>query len=184
MRCVAADGSMVGVIATRDAMKLAQTAGLDLVEVSPDAEPPVCRIMDFGRYRYNESIKRKQARKQSMAHKRGVKEVKFHANVAEHDYETKVNHTRKFLEKGHKVKLSLQFRGRENAHRELGFEVIKRVIADCDDMSMVEMEPRLIGRQIVAMIGKRSGKSQGGTPEKKARPAPVEPAQKPAQKPA
>jgi translation initiation factor IF-3 len=97
-----------------------------------------------------------------MAHKRGVKEIKFHANVAEHDYETKVNHTRKFLEKGHKVKLSLQFRGRENAHRELGFEVINRVLKDCEDMGAVEMEPRLIGRQIVAMIGKRSVKSHGG----------------------
>jgi len=161
---------MVGVIPTREAMKLAQEAGLDLVEVSPNAEPPVCRIMDFGKYRYNESIKRKQARKQSQVHKRGVKEIKFHANVAEHDYETKVNHTRKFLEKGHKVKLSLQFRGRENAHRELGFEVIKRVLNDCDDIAAVEMEPRLIGRQIVALIGKRSGKSHGGAAPKTERP--------------
>jgi len=171
VRCVKEDGSMIGVISTREAMKLAVDAGLDLVEVSPNAEPPVCRIMDFGKYRYNESIKRKQARKQSMVHKRVVKEVKFHANVAEHDYETKVNHTRKFLEKGHKVKLSLQFRGRENAHRELGFEVINRVLKDCEELAMVEMEPRLMGRQIVALIGKKSAKSHGGGASKSSRPA-------------
>ena len=132
---------------------------MDLVEVSPSADPPVCRIMDFGRFRYNESIKRKKARKQSQVHSRAVKEIKFHANVAEHDYRTKVNHARKFLEKGHKVKLSLQFRGRENAHRELGFEVIQRVIKECEDLAGVDMQPKLVGRQVVALIGKRSTKS-------------------------
>ena len=161
VRCVAADGSMLGVVPTREAMKLAQQQGLDLVEVSPNADPPVCRIMDFGKYRYEESIKQKQARKHQ--HRRAVKEIKYHANVAEHDYQTKLNHARDFLEKGHKVKFSLRFRGRENAHRELGFEMINRVIKDCEDLSTVEMAPRMVGRSVVSLLGTRSAK----TPVKK-----------------
>ena len=145
---------MVGVLPTRDALKLAQQEGLDLVEISPNADPPVCRIMDFGKYRYDESIKRKKARKQQ--HTRSVKEIKFHANVAEHDYQTKVNHAKKFLEKGHKVKFSLQFRGRENAHRELGFEVINRALRDCEELCVVDMAPRLVGRSIVSMVGAKA----------------------------
>ena len=142
---------MVGVITTKDAMKMAQEQGLDLVEVSPNANPPVCRIMDFGKFRYDESIREKEARK--MAHKHGLKEVKFHANVGEHDFEYKVGHIKDFLGKGHKVKVSLQFRGRENAHRELGFQVITRVVKECQDVSMVEMDPRMMGSTIVTMLG-------------------------------
>ncbi len=144
---------------TREALKLAQQEGLDLVEVSPNADPPVCRIMDYGKYRYDQSVKRKKARKQSQSHSRAVKEIKFHANVGEHDFDTKMRHVRDFLEKGHKVKLSLQFRGRENAHRELGFEVINRAIASCADVAAVEMEPKLMGRSIVTMLGVISKKS-------------------------
>jgi len=157
VRCVGADGQMVGVIPTRDAMKEAMRAGLDLVEVSPNADPPVCRIMDFGKYRYEESVKRRQQRKSQQ--RRAVKEIKFHANVAEHDYQTKLAHIRDFLAKGHKVKVSLTFRGRENAHRELGFEVVKRVIGECEDLSVVDMSPRLMGRSVVCLLGTKSGKS-------------------------
>ena len=149
---------MAGVIPTQEALKLAQDQGLDLVEISPNADPPVCKIMDFGKHRYDESVKRKKAKKQSQTHSRAVKEIKFHANVGEHDYETKVNHARKFLEKGHKVKLSLQFRGRENAHREIGFEVISRAIKDLEAVSVVDMAPKLIGRNIVSMLGLRAKK--------------------------
>lgn len=129
---------------------------MDLVEVSPNADPPVCRIMDFGKFRYEESLRQKQARKSK--HKNQVKEVKFHANVEEHDYQTKMKKVRKFLEKGHKVKVSLQFRGRENAHRELGFELVKRVVAEVDDLGNVEMAPKMVGRQIVCMVGTKSAK--------------------------
>ena len=153
-----ADGAMAGVIPTHEAIKLAQDQGLDLVEISPNADPPVCKIMDFGKHRYDESVKRKKAKKQSATHSRPVKEIKFHANVGEHDYETKVSHAHKFLEKGHKVKLSLQFRGRENAHRELGFDVINRAIKDLEDASVTDMEPKLIGRNIVAMLGVKAKK--------------------------
>ena len=151
-----ADGSMVGVISTREAMRMAQDQGLDLVEISPQADPPVCRIMDFGKFRYEESIKEKEARKKQ--HKRALKEIKFHANVAEHDYQTKLKKARGFLEKGHKVKVSLMFRGRENAHRELGFDVINRALKDCEDICVVDMAPKLTGRNLVAMMGIKSKK--------------------------
>ena len=159
MRCINADGSMAGVLPARDAMRLAEAQGLDLVEISPTAEPPVCRIMDYGKFRYAEEQKRKQARKQSMQHSRTIKEMKFHSNVEEHDFQTKLGHIREFLIEGHKVKLSLQFRGRENAHRELGFEVVKRVIKDCEDVAIVEMEPRLMGRSIISMLGVKPQKA-------------------------
>lgn len=147
---------MVGVIPTKEALKMAQQQGYDLVEVSPNANPPVCRIMDFGKFRYDESVKERQARKK--AHRHALKEIKFHANVAEHDYQYKVNHARDFLEKGHKVKLSLQFRGRENAHRELGFELVKRVINELGELCVVEMQPKMMGRTLVAMLSPKSVK--------------------------
>ena len=143
---------------TREAMKLAQAEGMDLVEISPNADPPVCRIMDFGKFRYDEGIKRKASRKQARMHNKSLKEIKFHVNVAEHDYETKINHARAFVDKGHKVKLSLQFRGRENAHRELGFDLINRAIKDLGDSCVVDSKPRMMGRSIIAHVGSKSRK--------------------------
>jgi len=163
VRCINAEGAMLGVIPTRDALKMATEQGLDLVEVSPNAAPPVCRIMDFGRFRYDESIKEKEARKK--AHKQILKEVKFHANVGEHDFHYKIEHIRDFLGKGHKVKVSLQFRGRENAHRELGFQVITRVVKECLELCAVELEPRLMGNTIVTMFNPKPAKTTGGQPE-------------------
>ena len=160
MRCVASNGDMLGVMETRDAMKLAVDQKMDLVEISPNADPPVCRIMDFGKFRYEESMRQKKARKTQS--NKGMKEVKFHANVGEHDFQTKLNKAKGFLKKGHKVKLSLQFRGRENAHRELGFEVVQRVIKECVDISVIDMAPKLMGRSIIAMLGVKTGKSQKG----------------------
>jgi len=157
IRCVDSKGEMLGIMPTKDAMRRAQDQGLDLVEITANADPPVCRIMDFGKFKYEQSLKRKNSKKHQQ--NRPVKEVKFHANVGDHDYKTKVGHAREFLEKGHKVKMTLTFRGRENAHRDLGFEVINRAKVDCDDVSVVDMEPRLIGRNIVLMLGVKSGKS-------------------------
>ena len=148
---------MVGVVATRDALKLAQDQGLDLVEVSPNADPPVCRIMDFGKFRYDESIKQKEARKH--AHRNVIKEVKFHANVGDHDFQTKITHMREFLEKGHKVKLTLTFRGRENVHKELGFEVVSRALKACEDICVVDMQPKLMGKNITALMGCKAPKT-------------------------
>ncbi len=147
---------MLGVVTVSEAMSIAVRAGLDLVEVSPNADPPVCRVMDFGKFKYEQARKERDARKHQ--HAAEMKEVKFHANVADHDFETKVNHIHGFLEKGMKVKCSLYFRGRENAHRELGFEVINRVVKSCEEVAQPDMPPKLIGSSIVMVLGPRSGK--------------------------
>lgn len=152
-----ANGNMVGVVTVSEAMSIAVRAGLDLVEVSPNAEPPVCRVMDFGKFKYEQARKEREARKHQ--HAAEMKEIKFHANVADHDFETKVNHIRGFLDKGMKVKCSLYFRGRENAHRELGFEVMNRVLKSCEDVCQTDMTPKLIGSSIVMVLGPRSGKT-------------------------
>jgi len=150
VRCVRADGSMIGVLATRDALKMAMDQGLDLVEISPSAVPPVCKIMDFGKYMYEEARKKKQARKHQ--HSQVIKEMKYHSNVAEHDYQTKLNHVQEFLGKGYKIKVTLTFRGREGAHKELGFDLVNRVLKDCEQLCTVDMEPKMMGRMIMAMI--------------------------------
>ena len=138
---------------------MAKERGLDLVEVSPTAKPPVCRIMDYGKYKYELGKKEKVAKKHQGGAGR-VKEIKFHANVGEHDYDTKVRHLRDFLEAGHKTKVSLFFRGRENAHRELGFELMQKVIKDCEDLCDVEQRPQLIGRNLIMRLSPKSAKSK------------------------
>ena len=134
-----------------DALRLAEHAGLDLVEVNPNSDPPVCRVMDYGKFKYEEGQRKKLARKNQV--KTVVKEVKFHANVDENDYQIKLRNIRGFLADGCKIKLTLQFRGRENAHKELGQEVMFRVCKDLEDVASVEQEPRIMGRTISGMLG-------------------------------
>jgi translation initiation factor IF-3 len=141
---------MLGVITTSEALKQAFAAGLDLVEISPTASPPVCRIMNFGKFKYEESRKEKLARKQQGG--TIVKEMKFHANVEEHDYQTKLRHIREFLQKGFRVKASLMFRGRENEHREIGFELFKRLTKDCEPDGISESQPKLLGNNLFLLI--------------------------------
>ena len=154
---------MVGVMTVSEAMAIAVRAGLDLVEVSPNAEPPVCRVMDFGKFKYEQARKEREARKHQ--HAAEMKEIKFHANVADHDFETKINHIRGFLQKGMKVKCSLYFRGRENAHRELGFDVMNRVVKVTEDTAQPDMPPKLIGSSIVMVLGPRAGKPAAPRPD-------------------
>ena len=151
IRCLLPDGAQAGIMSLRDALKLSEERGLDLVEISPNAEPPVCRIMDYGKFKYEEGQRKKQAKKSQS--KSVIKEVKFHANVDENDYQIKLGNIRGFLADGDKVKLTLQFRGRENAHREIGDEVMKRVCLDLADVAVVEQEPRLLGRAINGLLG-------------------------------
>ena len=139
-----------------EALRLAEHHGLDLVEITPNANPPVCRIMDFGKFKYEEGQKKKQAKKNQS--KVVTKEIKFHANVDENDYQLKIRNIRSFLAEGNKIKLTLQFRGRENAHRELGHEVIDRVCRDVADVANVEQEPQLMGRSINGMLGPKQTK--------------------------
>lgn len=150
VRCIDANGEQVGVISTRDALRKAHEAGLDLVEISPNAHPPVCRIMDYGKYKYDVEKKERQAKKHQSQTK--LKEIKFHANVGDHDYQTKLRHATDFLKEGHRVKFSLYFRGRENAHQELGYELMKRVAADLAEFGTLEQEARMMGRNLLMMM--------------------------------
>ncbi len=172
-----ANGEMLGVMATRDAQRLADQQGFDLVEVSPNAEPPVCKIMDFGKFRYEESIKRKQARKNQKTTQ--IKEIKFHASVDTNDLGHKLRQIKDFLADGHKVKVTLQYRGRENAHKELGMEVVNRVIQECSAEAVVEQSPKLIGRTLGCLLAARPVKVGSGQPSQAPRPvgpAPAKPA--------
>lgn len=155
MRCIGVDGSQIGVISVSQALNLAHAAGLDLVEISPNAQPPVCRIMDVGRYKYELEKKERAAKKHQTQTK--VKEVKFHTNTDTHDFEMKVQHIRDFLGEGHRVKVSLMFRGREQAHKELGFELMHRVAKAIEDIATGDKAPQHMGRILHMMFAPRAG---------------------------
>ncbi len=143
-------GEQIGVVATYEAQNQARAAGLDLVEISPTARPPVCRIMDYGKFQYDKSKKEKQNRRNASATR--VKEIQLHPSVGENDYAVKMRHMKGFLEEGHRVKVSLYFRGRENAHKELGFSLMNRVLADIRETGIVEQAPKLLGKNILMVI--------------------------------
>lgn len=168
MRVLSVNGEMLGVMPTREALRLAEDQNLDLVEVSPNAEPPVCKIMDYGKYRYEESIKQKQSRKN--ASRAQLKEIKFHSGVEENDLQTKLRQIRGFIADGHKVKITLQYRGRENAHKELGVEVVNRVIKELDDATSVEQPPRIMGRFLNCVLMPRINKPAAGGKAPQVRP--------------
>lgn len=150
IRLIGPNGENVGVISPQRAMMLAEEAGLDLVEISPNASPPVCKIMDFGRYKYEQQKKEAEARKKQKTI--DVKEVKFRPNTDKHDYDVKMRSVLRFLEEGDKVKVTLRFRGREMAHQELGMRVLERVRDDMEDLAQVEAMPKLEGRQMVMVL--------------------------------
>ena len=151
MRCLRPDGSQIGVISLTEALRLAGEVNLDLVEINPNVTPPVCRIMDFGKFKYEEERRKKEAKRNQS--KTIIKEVKFHANVDENDYQVKLRNIKTFLAEGDKVKLTLQFRGRENAHREIGEDVIARIKEDVKGFATIEQEPKLMGRSITGLLG-------------------------------
>ncbi len=163
---VDAEGQQIGIMDTREALALARERGLDLVEVSPTSRPPVCRVMDFGKYKYEESKKQRAAKKKQ--HSFQIKEVKLRPKIEEHDYNVKLGAARKFLEQHHKVKLTIMFRGREMARPELGERVLKRVLADLTDLGVAEHTPKLEGRNLSTVVAPRP--SRGGS-KPKARPA-------------
>jgi len=150
IRLIGADGENVGVVTPARAMAMAEEAGLDLVEISPNAEPPVCKIMDFGKFKYELQKREAEARKKQ--HIIEIKEIKFRPGTDKHDYDVKMRAVMKFLEEGDKVKVTLRFRGREMAHQELGLELLNRVAADVDAAGKIESMPRLEGKQMVMMI--------------------------------
>ena len=146
-----ADGHQHGVISTHDARKISEEAGLDLVEVSPEAKPPVCRIMDYGKYKFQMS-KRKAAAKKKQKQIQ-IKEIKIRPGTEEADYNVKLRNIMKFLENGDKAKVTVRFRGREMSHPELGRQLLEKMIADLVDYGVIEQHPKFEGRQIVMVLG-------------------------------
>jgi translation initiation factor IF-3 len=151
IRLIGAEGENVGVVSPQRGMELAEQAGLDLVEISPNATPPVCKIMDFGKFKYETQKREAEARKKQKTIE--VKEVKFRPNTDVHDYDVKMKNVVKFLEKGDKVKVTLRFRGREMAHQNLGRDLLERVAEDVKEIGKVENMPKMEGRQMIMMIG-------------------------------
>ncbi|NBW90979.1 MAG: translation initiation factor IF-3 [Actinobacteria bacterium] len=177
VRLVDVDGSQVGIVSIADALERARIAELDLVEVASQADPPVCRIMDYGKFRYEESQKLKESRKKTV--QITMKEVKFKPKIGKADFDTKVRHMQEFLREGHKVKVTLQFRGREVAHPELGTKILHAVIEQLGPIAKVDTHARLEGRNMTMVLSpeKKAPKKQ------EAKPAPSAPAAEPAQAP-
>ncbi len=153
VRLIAADGQNVGVVPIRQALMMAEEAALDLVELSPDAKPPVAKILDYGKYKYQEQKKQAEARKKQKIIE--IKEIKMRPMIDDHDYDVKMRAIRRFFEEGDKVKITLRFRGREMAHQELGQQLLDRVKKDTAEAAKVESEPRFEGRQIVMVLAPR-----------------------------
>ena len=147
------DGQNRGVTETKEAIAMAFDAGLDLVEVAPNAEPPVCKIMDYGKFKFNEQKKAAEARKNQKTVE--IKEIKLRPAIDDHDYDVKMRAMRRFFEEGDKVKLTLRFRGREMAHQHLGMKLLERVRDETTEISKVEAEPKLEGRQMIMVLAPR-----------------------------
>ncbi|HEU4558113.1 MAG TPA: translation initiation factor IF-3 [Longimicrobium sp.] len=150
VRVINPDGEQAGILPIEQAMAMAEEQGLDLVEVAPMARPPVCRIMDYGKFKYEEQRQAREARKRQ--HHVQIKEVKMRPGIEDHDFEFKTRHARRFLEEGNKVKLTMMFRGRQMAHPEFGRQVLDRVSALLQDISKVEQHPQLEGRSMVMVL--------------------------------
>ena len=149
-RLIGYDGSQMGIFNTREAMRIAEEAGLDLVEIAPNAEPPVCRIMDYGKFKYDQAIKAKQARKKQT--KVEIKEMKFRPKIDVGDYTTKKKHVLRFLSAGNKVKITIMFRGREMAHTSLGLDVHKRFAEALEGKAVIDKQPKLEGRSMMMFM--------------------------------
>jgi translation initiation factor IF-3 len=161
VRLVAADGSQVGIVTTQDALRMARDQDLDLVEVAPNADPPVARIMDYGKYKYERDIRQKEARRKQARVE--VKEIKFRPKIDRHDYDTKKGHVERFLRAGSRVKVTIMFRGREMAHTELGRRILDRLVEDLKDLAVVDAFPKQEGRNMIMVIApvKRAPERKG-----------------------
>ncbi|MCE5203152.1 MAG: translation initiation factor IF-3 [Coriobacteriales bacterium] len=167
-RLISEDGEQLGIFNVSDALRIADEQGLDLVEIAPNADPPVCRIMDYSKYKYEQAIKAKQARKHQTTIQ--IKEIKFRPKIDKHDYETKKRHVQRFLESGAKVKVTIMFRGREMVHAERGLAILERLAGEMSDLATVESQPKLEGRNMLMILA--PVKKEPAKPEKKADPEP------------
>ncbi|HCQ70761.1 MAG: translation initiation factor IF-3 [Alphaproteobacteria bacterium] len=150
IRVIDSEGEMIGVMSVPKAIELAEEAGLDLVEISPHAKPPVCKILDFGKYKYEQQKKASEARKKQKV--TDVKEVKIRPGIEKHDYEVKMRNARRFLEGGDKVKVTMRFRGREMAHQDIGLNLLKKMQEELADVGKVDLQPKLEGRQMIMVL--------------------------------
>ena len=164
-------GQQLGIMPPPQALTIARQKGLDLVEISPTAVPPVCRIMDYGKYQYQEQKRQREAKRHQ--HVVEVKEIKFRPKVDEHDYQFKKNHIQRFIEEGDKVKATIFFRGREMAHPDIGHKILMRLIGDLAEVAMPETQPRMEGNQMHTILTARKGAKAAPKPAQ-ARPAEVE----------
>ena len=155
-RLIGVDGSQLGLFAIRDAQRVADDQGLDLVEIAPNAEPPVCKVMDYGKFKYQQAMKAKAARKNQS--KVEVKEMKFRPKIDVGDYETKKGHVLRFLKKGARVKITIMFRGRELSHPELGEVLLKKMAEQLKDMVVIERAPKLEGRNMIMIVAPKATK--------------------------
>ena len=153
VRLIDQDGEMQGVLTTREAMLRAYSVGLDLVEISPNAEPPVAKILDFGKFKYEQQKKKNEAKKKQKVIE--IKEIKVRPNIDENDYQVKMRAMKSFIEEGDKVKVTLRFRGREMAHQDIGVRVLERIRTEMDPTSKVEQMPRMENRQMVMVLSPR-----------------------------
>jgi translation initiation factor IF-3 len=151
VRLIGGEGEQLGVVPTRDALKMSEESGLDLVEVSPEAKPPVCRIMDYGKFKFQVSKRKAAARKKQKQIQ--IKEIKLRPATEEADYQVKLRNIMKFLEQGDKAKVTIRFRGREMSHPELGMQLLQRMISELSEEGAVEQHPKFEGRQIVMVLG-------------------------------
>ncbi|CCE22590.1 translation initiation factor IF-3 [Methylotuvimicrobium sp.] len=156
VRVVGADGEALGIISIDEAKQLAYDNDLDLVEISPNADPPVCKVMDYGKFQFEQNKKQQAAKKKQKQIQ--VKEVKFRPGTEEGDYQVKLKNLTKFLEEGNKTKITLRFRGREMAHKELGMDLLKRIEKDLEELALVEQFPKMEGRQMVMVMGPKKKK--------------------------
>ena len=150
IRLVGPDGQMIGVVSVPEAITKAAEYGLDLIEISPNADPPVCKVMDYGKFKYEIQKKKNEARKKQKVI--DIKEIKMRPGIDEHDYQVKMRSVRRFLDEGDKVKMTIRFRGREMVHMELGAKVLDRIRADIDAIAKVEQTPRTEGRMMTMVI--------------------------------
>lgn len=157
VRVIGSDGSQVGVLLIKEALLKAQEEHLDLVEIAPNAQPPVCKIIDYGKFRYDQTKKEKESKKAQ--HQVRVKEVKLKPNIDEHDLQTKLKQARQFLEKGNKVKITCMFRGREMAHPELGEKIVKDFCKGLEDVALVEAPPKLLGKNLIGVVAPAPAKA-------------------------
>ncbi|PRY83997.1 translation initiation factor IF-3 [Alkalibacterium olivapovliticus] len=156
LRLIGKDGEQIGVVPRKEAIRLAEEANLDVVLVSPNAKPPVARIMDYGKYRYEQQKKEREARKNQKIV--NVKEIRLSPTIDDHDFDTKLRNARKFLEKGDKVKVSIRFRGRAITHKEIGRVVLERMAEETSDISLVESKAKMDGRSMFLMLAPKSEK--------------------------